>query len=100
MAAVNSAARALTALAPACLHTHAQTNSARDVVAALSKRLLHRSARDSSVEMMPARGLTLVEVGYPDPREWAARAQQARHRRDASELDTPEPAVNLEGNQP
>ena len=62
--------------------------------------LLHRSARDSSVEMMPARGLTLVEVGYPDPREWAPRAQQARHRRDASELDTPEPAVNLEGNQP
>ncbi len=35
---------------------------------------------------MPAKGLTLVEVGYPDDAELAARAEQTRQRRLSTEL--------------
>ncbi len=41
-------------------------------------------ARDSEVRLAPARGLTLVEVAYPeDPRDLAARAEGTRARRPA-----------------
>jgi tRNA pseudouridine38-40 synthase len=40
-------------------------------------------ARTSEFKVMPARGLTLVEVGYPPDDELAARAEQTRARRDA-----------------
>ena len=39
--------------------------------------------RGSEFIVMPARGLTLMEVGYPDVAELAARAIQTRARRDA-----------------
>jgi len=32
---------------------------------------------------LPAKGLTLMEVGYPDDAQLAARAEQTRARRDA-----------------
>ena len=38
--------------------------------------------RTSEFKVMPAAGLTLVEVGYPDDAELAARAEQTRARRD------------------
>ncbi|MCT1460143.1 tRNA pseudouridine(38-40) synthase TruA [Aestuariimicrobium sp. p3-SID1156] len=44
--------------------------------------LLRATGRDSSVLMMPASGLTLSEVGYPAEDQLAARAVQARRRRD------------------
>ncbi|MGA4508945.1 tRNA pseudouridine synthase A [Propionibacteriaceae bacterium G1746] len=44
--------------------------------------LLAAGARDSSVTVMPASGLTLSEVGYPPDDQLAARAAQARSRRD------------------
>ena len=47
------------------------------------------SLRTSEFKVMPARGLTLVEVGYPDDSELAARAEQTRARR--------EPEVETEG---
>ena len=40
--------------------------------------------RTSEFKVMPAHGLTLVEVGYPDDVDLAARAEQTRARRDAS----------------
>jgi len=40
-----------------------------------------RGVRDSRMEVMPAHGLTLEEVGYPEPAEMAARARAARARR-------------------
>jgi tRNA pseudouridine38-40 synthase len=39
--------------------------------------------RTSAFKVMPARGLTLLEVGYPPDSELAARAEQTRARRDA-----------------
>ncbi len=39
--------------------------------------------RTSEFIVMPAAGLTLVEVGYPDAAELAQRAEQTRARRDA-----------------
>ena len=41
--------------------------------------------RTSEFKVMPAHGLTLVEVGYPDDDGLAARADQTRARRDAKE---------------
>jgi tRNA pseudouridine38-40 synthase len=35
--------------------------------------------------VLPAHGLTLVEVGYPDEAELAARAEQTRARRALEE---------------
>lgn len=44
--------------------------------------LLDVSARDSSVPVLPARGLTLEEVGYPADEELATRACEARAVRE------------------
>jgi tRNA pseudouridine38-40 synthase len=44
--------------------------------------LLDASARDSSVPVLPARGLTLEEVGYPADDALAARADEARAVRE------------------
>jgi tRNA pseudouridine38-40 synthase len=41
------------------------------------------SRRTSEFKVMPAAGLTLVEVGYPDDADLGARATQTRARRDA-----------------
>jgi len=38
--------------------------------------------RTSAFKVMPARGLTLVEVGYPPDEELASRAEQTRARRE------------------
>lgn len=40
--------------------------------------------RTSEFKVMPAAGLTLVEVGYPDDAALAIRAEQTRARRDAA----------------
>jgi tRNA pseudouridine38-40 synthase len=40
-------------------------------------------ARTSAFKVVPAKGLTLVEVGYPPDEQLAARAEQTRARRDA-----------------
>jgi tRNA pseudouridine38-40 synthase len=47
--------------------------------------LLSAGARSSEFIVMPARGLTLVEVGYPPDAELAARAEQTRARRQPHE---------------
>lgn len=39
--------------------------------------------RTSAFKVAPAKGLTLVEIGYPPDTELAARAEQTRARRDA-----------------
>jgi len=44
--------------------------------------LLDARARDSSVPVLPARGLTLEEVGYPADDELEARAREARAVRE------------------
>ena len=40
------------------------------------------AVRDSSVTVLPARGLTLEEVGYPPNDQLATRAEEARNRRE------------------
>ncbi|TPW71832.1 tRNA pseudouridine(38-40) synthase TruA [Schumannella sp. 10F1B-5-1] len=45
--------------------------------------------RGSEFIVAPAKGLTLMEVGYPPDSELAARAEQTRARRDAGEVDAP-----------
>lgn len=45
--------------------------------------------RTSAFIVAPAKGLTLVEVGYPDEHELAARAEQTRARRDPMPLGAP-----------
>jgi tRNA pseudouridine38-40 synthase len=47
------------------------------------------TVRADDVTVAPARGLTLVEVGYPAPAELAARAQLTRRRRDGLVLPRP-----------
>lgn len=42
------------------------------------------AARTSEFKVMPAHGLTLVEVGYPDDAGLAARAEETRSRRSAA----------------
>ena len=42
--------------------------------------------RGSEFIVMPARGLTLVEVGYPPDAELAVRAQRTRAKRSAGGL--------------
>jgi tRNA pseudouridine38-40 synthase len=44
--------------------------------------VLAAGVRDSAVTVVPPHGLTLEEVGYPPDAELAARADQARARRD------------------
>ena len=46
--------------------------------------LLAEKQRTSEFKVMPAKGLTLIEVGYPDDAGMAARAEQTRARRDAA----------------
>lgn len=45
-----------------------------------------RAVRDGGAQVMPAAGLTLEEVGYPPDEELAARAEQSRNRRTATDL--------------
>ncbi|MCW4385290.1 tRNA pseudouridine(38-40) synthase TruA [Salinibacterium sp. SYSU T00001] len=44
--------------------------------------ILAERARVSEFKVMPAKGLTLLEVGYPADEELAARAEQTRARRE------------------
>jgi tRNA pseudouridine38-40 synthase len=50
--------------------------------AARAGELLDEQVRTSDFKVMPAKGLTLIEVGYPDDAGLAARAEQTRARRD------------------
>ncbi|UDF14680.1 tRNA pseudouridine(38-40) synthase TruA [Antiquaquibacter oligotrophicus] len=43
--------------------------------------------RTSEFKVMPAQGLTLVEVGYPEDADLAARAERTRARRDDEAFD-------------
>ncbi len=43
--------------------------------------------RTSEFKVLPARGLTLTEVGYPTDDLLSARAEQTRARRDAAAGD-------------
>jgi len=45
-------------------------------------KLRDDEARTSAFKVVPAKGLTLVEVGYPPDEQLAARAEQTRARRD------------------
>ena len=45
--------------------------------------ILEDAQRTSEFKVVPAKGLALVEVGYPPEAEMAARAEQTRARRDA-----------------
>jgi tRNA pseudouridine38-40 synthase len=47
-----------------------------------SGEVLARAARDARVTVMPAHGLVLEHVTYPDDAGLAARAEQSRRRRD------------------
>jgi tRNA pseudouridine38-40 synthase len=46
--------------------------------------VLAAGVRDPAVTVVPPHGLTLEEVGYPDDADLAARADQARSKRDAT----------------
>jgi tRNA pseudouridine38-40 synthase len=46
-------------------------------------QLLRARARTAEFKVLPAKGLALVEVGYPDDAELGLRAAQTRARRDA-----------------
>jgi tRNA pseudouridine38-40 synthase len=48
--------------------------------------LLHAKVRTAEFKVLPAKGLALVEVGYPDDAEVGRRAGQTRARRDADAL--------------
>jgi tRNA pseudouridine38-40 synthase len=45
--------------------------------------LLQARVRTAEFKVLPAKGLALMEVGYPDDAEMGARAEQTRARRDA-----------------
>jgi len=47
-----------------------------------ARELLDAAQRTNEFKTVPARGLVLVEVGYPDDAGLAARAEQTRARRD------------------
>ena len=49
-------------------------------------QVLTRRQRDPGVVVMPAHGLCLEEIGYPDPSEYAARDAASRVMRSESEL--------------
>lgn len=55
-------------------------DAATDVVA-----LRDAAVRTSAFKVMPAKGLTLVEVGYPPDTELAARAEQTRGKRSLAD---------------
>jgi len=48
--------------------------------------------RTSAFKVMPAKGLSLVEVGYPDDAGLAARAEQTRARREPLGITALDPA--------
>ena len=48
-------------------------------------RLRDAAVRTSAFKVMPAKGLTLVEVGYPPDAELAARAEQTRGKRSLAD---------------
>lgn len=56
--------------------------------------LLACSTRVSDVQVAPAHGLTLVDVGYPPDDQLAARAALTRTRRQASELRVASGAIS------
>jgi Pseudouridylate synthase len=64
------------ALVGACVAVGEGKLAPRDLVL-----LRDAGARTSAFTVMPARGLTLLEVGYPDAAELASRAEQTRARR-------------------
>jgi tRNA pseudouridine38-40 synthase len=47
--------------------------------------LLEEKKRTNEFKVMPAKGLALIEVGYPDDAGLAERAEQTRRRRDESD---------------
>ncbi|MCU1509306.1 MAG: tRNA pseudouridine(38-40) synthase TruA [Glaciihabitans sp.] len=49
--------------------------------------ILANGQRTSEFKVMPAKGLSLLEVGYPADEDLAARAEQTRARRDAAQID-------------
>jgi tRNA pseudouridine38-40 synthase len=53
-----------------------------NLAAKRGRELLDAGARTSEFSVMPAKGLTLMEVGYPEDSGLAARAEQTRARRD------------------
>jgi tRNA pseudouridine38-40 synthase len=55
--------------------------------------ILKAKERTSEFKVVPAKGLTLLEVGYPDARDLAARAEQTRARRELPLL-TEQPMVD------
>lgn len=57
------------------------------------ERLLAAAERTSAFKVMPAKGLVLTEVGYPDDAELEARAVQTRARRELSQRGIPDPAA-------
>jgi tRNA pseudouridine38-40 synthase len=50
--------------------------------------VLGKCVRDPAVTVVPAHGLTLVEVRYPPDSELAEQARRARRRRDRPDLST------------
>ena len=57
--------------------------------------LLRAKERTAEFKVLPAKGLALVEVGYPDDAEVGLRAEQTRARRDAATLDEARRALPL-----
>jgi tRNA pseudouridine38-40 synthase len=53
-----------------------------NLAASRARKLLDERARSSAFTVLPAKGLTMLEVGYPDDSELASRAEQTRARRD------------------
>ena len=49
--------------------------------------LLRARERTAEFKVLPAKGLALIEVGYPDDAEVGLRAEQTRARRDAATLE-------------
>jgi tRNA pseudouridine38-40 synthase len=65
------------ALVGACVAVGEDRIGASDPLA-----LLRAAERTSAFKVMPAKGLVLTEVGYPDDAEMEARAAQTRARRE------------------
>ncbi|GAA1786788.1 tRNA pseudouridine(38-40) synthase TruA [Agromyces lapidis] len=57
------------------------------------RALLAAQRRTSDFKVMPAKGLVLTEVGYPDDAELEARAVQTRARRELRQRGIPDPVA-------
>jgi tRNA pseudouridine38-40 synthase len=68
-------------LVGACIAVGEAKLSASDLIT-----LRDDEARTSAFKVVPAKGLTLVEVGYPPDEQLAARAEQTRARRDGIDV--------------